>query len=302
MNSLREIIYILGVQTRHADTAVLGHVDVSLVAQTKDLLLRQTCEAEHADLVGDVVPGSWSTELLKLGAQSVAHVLDTAGHGGEVLLPLSEQLGVVEDGAGDASAVQGRVGDLGALENSELRSQPVDGSGGLRSGSCDGVEATSTLTVETEVLGEALSDQELEALLDEVADGSSIAREAARSKALVGRVKEGEVLLGPDDLSKLLPLIESRVDSGRVVSAGVEENDGLVRRALDGSLHTLKVQPFGLLVEVRVVGGGKTDIVEDLVVVRPGGIRHVDGAVALEELGEEESAEVDGTGAGDSLD
>lgn len=109
------------------------------------------------------------------------------------------------------------------------------------------------------------------------------------------------MLLGPNDLSKLLPLIKRRVDSSGVVSTRVQENDGLIRSVLDRLLHPLKVQSLSLLVEVRVVGCGKTDIVEDLVVVRPCGIRDVDGTVALEELGEEECTQVDGTGARDGL-
>ena len=49
--------------------------------QLQNLLFRQPCEAEHADLVGDVIPGAWGTEFLQLVAQCLAHLLDAARHG-----------------------------------------------------------------------------------------------------------------------------------------------------------------------------------------------------------------------------
>jgi hypothetical protein len=54
--------------------------------------------------------------------------------------------------------------------------------------------------------------------------------------------------------------------------------------------------------EVRIRLNGEADILEDLVVVTPSRVRHVDGAVALVELGEEQGAQMDGTSARDRLE
>lgn len=163
------------------------------------------------------------------------------------------------------------------------------------------MEATGALTIEAKVLGETLGYDELKALLDKVADSPVITVEVTRSKALVSTVEEGEVVLLAHDGSNLLPLLLSRVNTRGIVGAGVEENDGSIGGGLDGGLHALKVQTLGLLGEVGVLGNGEADIGEDLVVVGPGWVGEVDGAVALVELGEEESAEMDGAGAGDGL-
>lgn len=163
------------------------------------------------------------------------------------------------------------------------------------------MEAASSLTIQTKVLGEALADNGLESLLDEVTDSSGILGQVTGSKTLVSAVKEGEVLLLSNNDGKFLPLIERRVNSSGVVSARVQQDDGTIGSTLDGGLHTLEIQAIGLLGEVRVVGNAKANISKDLLVVSPGRVGHVDCPVALVELGEEEGAEMDGSGAGDGL-
>ena len=44
-------------------------------------------EAEHADLLGDVVPGPWGAQSLQLGLQLVPHQQHSVGHGLNVALP-----------------------------------------------------------------------------------------------------------------------------------------------------------------------------------------------------------------------
>jgi hypothetical protein len=109
IDRLGEVLDVLGVQASHADTAVLGHVDVVLLAESQDLRLGQASEREHADLVGDVVPRAGSLQLLEVVAQCRAHLDDTAGHGAQVALPLGEQLLVVEDCGSNAGTVRRRV-------------------------------------------------------------------------------------------------------------------------------------------------------------------------------------------------
>ncbi|KAI7372235.1 PLP-dependent transferase [Hortaea werneckii] len=196
IHGLGKVIDVLRIQTRHTNTSVLGHVDMELLAELLHLLLVEAGEGEHANLVGDVIPGAGSAHLLELGAELLAHLDDAAGHGAEVLLPLREQLLVVEDRAGYPGAVGGRVGDLGALQDGQLAAHAV-----LRVG---------------------LRDHELEALLDKVVDGPGVASQRAGGKALVCAVEEGELFLLLHHLGDLLPLILRWVDTGRVVGAGVK--------------------------------------------------------------------------------
>lgn len=217
-----------------------------------------------------MVPRSRGAEFLESCAQLVAHGDDAAGHGLQVVLPLSKELGVVEDGRSNTGAIQGRVGDFGSLENGQLGANAGDGGAGVRSGAGHKVEASSSLAIEAKVLGETLANDSLKSLLNKVADGGGILGEVARSEALVGTVEEGEMLLLSDNDSQLLPLVEGRVDTGRVMGARVQQDNGTLGSSLDGSLHALKVEAIGLLGEVRVVGNLETDVSKDLLVVSPG--------------------------------
>lgn len=160
------------------------------------------------------------------------------------------------------------------------------------------MEAASTFAIETKVLGKGLSDDELEALFDKVTDSTGIAVQVTRSKTLIGRIKEREVLLGLHELSNLTPLLGSGVNTGGIVSTGVQEDDAAVRGIGEGGLHPLKIQALGLLVEVGILLDWDADIGEDLVVVRPGRVAEVEravGAIHLVESGKEKGTQVDGT-------
>jgi len=59
---------------------------------------QQAFSPEHANLINDVVPGAGSLQLL--GQQPVKlfpHLDDTTGHRLDILFPLLEQLGGVQD-------------------------------------------------------------------------------------------------------------------------------------------------------------------------------------------------------------
>lgn len=232
------ILDIPRIESGHADPSVLSHVDMSLLSDPQHLRLRQAREAEHADLIRDVLPAPLAAvEGLQLGAEGLAHVLDAAAHRAQVGFPLGEEGRVVEHGAGDAGAVRGRVADLAALQDGQLGTDAADGGGGVRAGAGDEVEGTGTLAVEAEVFGEGLGDAELEGLGDEVADGPGVVFEVAGGEALVGAVEEGEVLLGADGFGELDPLVVGEVHPGRVVGAGVQQDDASGRGLFDGREH-----------------------------------------------------------------
>lgn len=79
--------------------------------------------------------------------------------------------------------------------------------------------------------------------------------------------------LGDENLGNLLPLLASGVDSGRVVGAGVEEEDGLSGRRAKEIEEGRQVETDGLGVVVGVVDGSTSDAVEDGLVVGCGKAR-----------------------------
>lgn len=151
------------------------------------------------------------------------------------------------------------------------------------------------------VLGERLAEGNVVALLDKVADSEGILVGVTAGKALVGHVEEGEVALLLDDIRDLLPLLLTGVNTSGVVGAGVEEEDTAVGGSLDIGNQTLKVEANGALVVVAVLLNVETSVVEDSLVVSPRGGGDVDLLLAGEELGEESSANTEGTSTGDGL-
>lgn len=73
--------------------------------------------------------------------------------------------------------------------------------------------------------------------------------------------------LGDEDLGNLRPLLTSRINTSRVVSAGVEEEDGLSRRRTEEVEESGEIETNGLGVVVGVINGSASDAVEDRLVV-----------------------------------
>ncbi len=167
-------------------------------------------------------PGARRSQFLQLTPQRGPHILDPAAHRTQIGLPLGEELRVVEDERGDAGAVGRRVADLAALQDGELGGDAGGGVGGIRAGAGHEMEGAGALAVQAEVLGEALRHAQLEALLDEVADGPRVVFEVAGGEALVRAVEEGEVALLAQEGGELGPLVARRVDARWVVGAGMQ--------------------------------------------------------------------------------
>lgn len=275
-----------------------------LIPQNLHLLLIQPREAEHANLSRNVVPGARRTTLLQPLPQTATHLLNAPAHRAQILLPLLEEYGVVEDLAGNARTIRGGIRNLRALQDSQLARDMLDSSGRIRTRRRDKVERTRALTVQTKVLRKRLRNAQLKALLDEVADRPGVADQIAGREALVGSVEEGELAALAHDGRDLLPLVLRGVNACGIVCAGVQEDDGAERRCPQRAHHAVEVEALGLGREVGVVGEGEADIGEDLVVIGPGGIGEVDGGLGLRgvELGEEEAAQVNGAGSRDGLE
>lgn len=151
------------------------------------------------------------------------------------------------------------------------------------------------------VLGETLAQRNVVTLLHEVTRGERITVRVSTGKALVRHVKECKVALLLHDVANLAPLVLSRVNTGRVVRAGVEHDDAVVGGSLDVCNQTLKVETNGVLVVVAVLLHLQTGVLEHSVVVGPAGGREVDLLSVRVEALQESTADSQGTSTRDRL-
>ena len=199
--------------------------------------------------------------------------------------------------------LDGRVRVERSDKNLDLR---IDPGLFLGRGSND-TESTSSFTVKTHVLGKRLRQDRLVSLGNKVSEGKGIVINVSGSESLVSHVKEGEVSLFLAQVGELLPLLMSRVDSSRVVSTSVQENDRVVGSVPQVLLHALKVQTDGFLVKVLVLLDLETRVLGNGNVVAPCRPRQVDGLCMRVEPGQKGHTDPqctssrDGLGGSDSL-
>ena len=115
------------------------------------------------------------------------------------------------------------------------------------------MKSTSTLTVQAHNLGEGLSDDHLEALIDEKAQSVGIPVEGSRGEALIGSVEERIKLTAFANISNLLPLSISGVDAGGVVGTSMEKDARSWCCSIQVSEHTVDIQSLGGLVKVSIL-------------------------------------------------
>lgn len=88
VDALREVADVTLVEASHTDTSIGGHVNVRLLSEGLGLLRVQAGEAEHADLLDNVAPVTWSLEVMcQLTVQRIAHADDSVGHVLDFTLP-----------------------------------------------------------------------------------------------------------------------------------------------------------------------------------------------------------------------
>ncbi len=285
-----------------------------VLGQLGHLLGSQSSVGEHANLRCDVAPVVLAAKLLEVLLEESTHGDDAVGHALDLTEPLLVERRVVQDLRGNAGAMDRRVRVQWADKDLDLRVDALLLLGRL----ADDGEGTNTLSVETlawsvsssrfvcrtashHVLCEGLSKARAETLLDEVAESKGILVGVTRSKALVGHVEEGVVLAFLDSLSNLQPLFLSRINTSRVVGAGVEQDDAVLGHGLDVGDHAIEVEANGVLVVVPVLFDLEARVLEDSGVVRPRWGRDVDGFCVRVVTLEEGAADAEGTGTGDGL-
>jgi len=268
-----------------------------LLGKLVHLLRSQAGVGKHANLAGDVTPVMLRTELLQVLLEQGAHLDDAIGHALNLNEPLLVQLGRIEDLGSDAGAVDRGVGVHGADQYLDLR---VNTFALLCALTHDG-ESTDALAVQAHVLGERLGQTDVVALLNEVAHREGILVDVAAGEALIGHVEEGEVALLLHGGLDLLPLLRSRVDTSRIVGAGVEQEHAAVGGLFDVRNQALKVKADGILVVIGILLDLEAGIREDIDVVGPRGGGNVNGLLAGVEAGEEGSANAQSTSTRDGL-
>lgn len=297
VDSLSQAANIIAGDSSNRDTAVLGSVDGVLLGQLVHLLRGQASVGEHADLAGDVRPVVLGAECLELLLEKSAHGDDAVSHALDLAEPLLVELRVVQNLSRNTGAVDGGVGVQRADDDLDLGVYALL----LLGRFTDNGEGTSTLTVETHVLGKRLGQAGVVALLDKVAQCKGILVGVTAGEALVGHVEEDIVVTSLDGSLDCLPLFGSGVDTGRVVGAGVEEEHAALGSGVDVVDHTVKVQTNRVLVVVAVLLDLQTRVLEDGSVVGPGRGGNVNLLVAGVPTGEEFTTDPQGTGAGDGL-
>lgn len=80
----------------------------------------------------------------------------------------------------------------------------------------DDRERARSFAVQAHVFRKALAEYDLVPLFDKVSDGKGVVVGVSGGEALVGHVKEREVLLLLDDIGQFLPLIVGRVHTSRL--------------------------------------------------------------------------------------
>lgn len=238
-----------------------------------------------------------AAEVLQVLLEKGTHLNDTVSHALDLTQPLLVQGGVVHDGRGDTGSVDRGVRVEGTDENLDLGVHALLLLGRL----ADKGESTNTLTIETHVLGETLAQGNVVALFHKVARSEGILVSVSAGKALVGHVEEGKVALLLHDVANLAPLVLSRVNTGRIVSAGMEQDNAVLGSGLDVGNQALEVETDGVLVVVAVLLHLDTGVLEDSVVVGPAGGGEVDLLRVRVEALQESTTNSQGTSAGNGL-
>jgi len=191
----------------------------------------------------------FTAEVLKCLDEAVAHRNNTTGHQLEVVVPHLGQLFVAKYNVDNACAVDGRVGVKSSREGLDSRHGNIFDSGALS----DHTDATNTLTVHAEVLGVGLEEHDVVGVLSEETQTVGIFLKITGGKTLVGRVERTEVVLGLNDIENFIPLGGSRVDTGGIVGANVQKDNGVVLRIFHVLEESFKVETFSVGVVVTVV-------------------------------------------------
>mmetsp|Transcript_27318 Transcript_27318/g.43790 ORF Transcript_27318/g.43790 Transcript_27318/m.43790 type:complete len:290 (+) Transcript_27318:45-914(+) len=238
VNAVDHVLDVTLVESCQRDPAGLQEVDVVLLDEAIALWDGQACEGEHADLVGDVVPGAGCALRLQTFPQNITDPEDAVCHGLQFGLPGLEALRAAQNLHDELSSPLWRAGVHWSNDHLQLREHALC----LLRIVADHVQHANAFTVEAQVLRKGLAHEELKPKRLKEADSIGVLDQAAGSIALVGAVHEREQTLPLHQLRNLVPLLICRINASRVVGAGVEKHNGAVRSTLQSGHHGREVQ------------------------------------------------------------
>jgi hypothetical protein len=195
-----------------------------------------------------VIPVVLVSETLKSSLESGSHLGHSVGHDDEVLVPHLGELFISENDVDDSSTVNRGVGVDGSSDLLDARVDDVSFGGG----SSDNREASSSLSIDTEVLGVRLEEHDVVGVLLEESEGVGISLEVTGGESLVSGIEGREEVLSLHNFQNFLPLLLVGVDTSRVVRADVEHDEGVVLAVVQIFAETIEIESLGLGVEVSV--------------------------------------------------
>lgn len=145
VNGSGQVLDVFARHSGHRDASVLGQVHAELLGDALHLLGVQSGEAEHTDLVSDVLPRALRSLLDQVTLEVRAHRDDTIGHALDLAQPLGAQRCVAQNLADQQSTVNGRIRVHWPDQDLDLRHAIV----GLRFVGGEQGEGTDTFAVES---------------------------------------------------------------------------------------------------------------------------------------------------------
>jgi len=272
VKGLRDVVDIAWIDTSHGNAAVLGHVDVEFFNHPFDLCGVQACERKHADLISDVVPGTWRTLGFNSFSKCRAHIVDAVGHQLQLVKPFFLQLWCGQHFVDDSSSMAWGTRVRLADKNFDLGKHrccqflPI----------CLDMDVADALAVQPEVFGERLSDEVLQARLLEHELGHTILHKIARCIALVCIINYRNELARLTHLHNGLPLVCVGVNTCWILRTGVQKHCFTLWDFVQSCHASVEVKATGGLMVVRVLGRFKPSPLENSGVVAPGWVWNVD--------------------------
>jgi len=154
VHGFRQVTNVARGDSSHGNSAILSEVHGVVLDDVAHLLSGHASEAEHSNLISDVLPVVRAALLCKSFPQGCPHTDDPVCHSLHVPHPLLPQGRVGHHLSGDPGAVAGRVGVQWPDNDLDLRLHP----GGLLFVLALHSEGSSPLAVKAHVLGEALRE------------------------------------------------------------------------------------------------------------------------------------------------
>jgi len=234
---------------------------------------------EHAALLNDEREVLGNALGLDGIDQAGTHGADAITHAGQLGFPHLPKFRRGQHGSNQGAAVDRRIGVVGADNALDLGQ---DASRFVLAGGDDG-QRTDAFAVEREALGEGAGYEELQAGGREGANGDRVGIDAI-GEALVGHVEERHQAARTTDIDDFLPLGVGEIGAGRIVAAGVQDDDRAGLETVKAGLHAGEVNTTRGGVVVRIVFDDKTRRFEKGAVVLPGGVADVNLGVRIEAL------------------